>query len=85
MRIIIIYKDLSDHAREVTDYLRDFKRQTGSTLETLDPDSREGGDFCRVYDIVEYPTVIALSSTGELQNMWRGRPLPTISEVSYYV
>ena len=85
MRIIIIYKDFSDHSREVTDYLRDFKRQTGSELETLDPDSREGGDFCRVYDIVEYPTIIALSNSGELQNMWRGRPLPTISEVIYYV
>ncbi len=85
MRVVIVYKDLSDHAREVTDYLRDFERQTGRTIETIDPDARDGASFCRVYDIVEYPSVVALSDEGQLQNLWRGRPLPTISEVSYYV
>ena len=85
MRAIVIYKDESDHAREVTDYLRDFKRQTGHDLETIDPDSPDGADFCRTYDIVEYPTIIAVSDDGVMQNQWRGRPLPTISEVSYYV
>ena len=85
MRIVVIYRDESDHAREVIDYLRDFERQTGHELEVMDPESREGIDFCRVYDVVEYPTIIAISDGGQLQNMWRGRPLPTISEVSYYV
>ena len=84
MRVIIIYKEQSDHAREVTSYLRDFKRQTGRDLETINPDTREGADFCRVYDIVEYPSIIALDDDGRLRNFWRGRPLPTISEVSYY-
>lgn len=84
MRVIVVYKIESDHAREVLDYMRDFSRQTGHELEEVDPDSREGTDFCRVYDIVEYPTIIAISNDGQLQNMWRGRPLPTISEVSYY-
>lgn len=85
MKVVVIYKDESDHAREVYDYLQDFLRQTGHKLETLDPDTREGADFCRTYDIVEYPTLVALSDDGRLQNMWRGRPLPTISEISYYV
>lgn len=85
MRIVVVYQDNSEHARSVIDFLRDFQRQTGHTLEELDPNSREGTDFCRTYDIVEYPTVIALSASGEMQNMWRGIPLPTISEVSYYV
>ena len=85
MRVVVIYKEESDYAREVTDYLRDFTRQTSHELETMNPDTLVGIDFCRTYDIVEYPTVIALSDNGSLQNMWRGRPLPTISEVSYYV
>ena len=85
MRVVVVYKEESDHAREVFDYLRDFARQTGHVIEEMDPDSPAGADFCRTYDIVEYPTVIALSNDGKLQNMWRGRPLPTISEVSYYV
>lgn len=85
MRTVVIYKDGSDYSREVTDYLRDFTRQTGHTLETLDPDTPEGASFCRAYDIVEYPSIVALSDDGVLQTLWRGLPLPTISEVSYYV
>lgn len=85
MKAIVIYKDESDHAREVTDYLRDFKRQTGHDLETMNPDTPAGTDFCRAYDIVEYPTIVAVSDDGVMQNLWRGTPLPTISEVSYYV
>lgn len=85
MRIVVVYRDESEHGREVSDYLRDFERQTGHLLETIDPDSREGSTFCSTYDIVEYPSIAALSDGGELQTMWRGVPLPTISEVSYYV
>jgi hypothetical protein len=85
MKAVVIYKEESDHAREVLDYLRDFERQTGHVLETVDPESAAGADFCRTYDIVEYPSIAALSDDGVLQNLWRGRPLPTISEVSYYV
>jgi hypothetical protein len=85
MRTIVVYKEETDYAREVIDYLRDFKRQTGHDLETMNPDTADGADFCRSYDIVEYPSIVALSDDGVLQNLWRGTPLPTISEVSYYV
>lgn len=85
MKVVIVYKNESDHAREVLDFLRDFERQTGHSLETLDPDTADGSQFCRAYDIVEYPTMIALSDDSIMQNMWRGLPLPTISEVSFYV
>lgn len=80
-----MYRQESDHAREVFSFLHDFARQTGHVIEEIDPDTRDGADMCRVYDIVEYPTIIALSDNGQLQHMWRGRPLPTISEVSFYV
>lgn len=85
MKVVVVYKNESDHARDVVDYLRDFQRQTGRPLETLDPETPAGEQFCRVYDIVEYPTVIAISDDSVMQNTWRGLPLPTISEVSYYV
>ena len=85
MKTIVVYKEETDYAREVIDYLRDFKRQTGHDLETMNPDTPDGADFCRTYDIVEYPSIVALSDDGVLQNLWRGTPLPTISEVSYYV
>lgn len=85
MKVVIVYKNESDHAREVVDFLRDFQHQTGHIVETLDPDTADGSQFCETYDIVEYPTVIALSDDSAMQNTWTGLPLPTISEVSYYV
>ena len=84
MRTIVIFKDDSEQARAVLDFLREFEHRTGRQLEVMDPDSREGAGFCATYDIVEYPTMIALDDGGQLQQMWRGPPLPTISEVSYY-
>jgi hypothetical protein len=85
MKVMVIYKDNTDHAREVIDYMRDFEAQTGHTLEVIDPDTPDGAQFCRTYDIVEYPSVLATSDDGVLQHLWRGRPLPLINEVSYYV
>jgi hypothetical protein len=81
----MVYKDKYDYTRTVLDYLHDFERQTGHKLETLNPDSGEGMHFCDTYGIVEYPCIIALSDDGVMQNLWRGLPLPTISEISYYV
>lgn len=85
MKTFIVFKEESDHARPVLDFLRDFERQTGKIIPTVDPDSRDGADTCRAYDIVEYPSVVALDDNGQMQNMWRGLPLPTISELTYYV
>jgi hypothetical protein len=85
MRVVVIYKERTDYARQINDYMRDFKTQTGHDLETLDPETPDGISFCLTYDILEFPTLIALSDDGVMQNMWNGLPLPTISEVSYYV
>ena len=85
MRVVVVFKDRTDTTRDVETFLRDFNHQTGHELESLDPESMAGIDFCRAYDIVEYPSVIALTDEGQMLNLWRGIPLPTISEVSYYV
>ena len=85
MRVVVLYKEETDYARTVIDFLRDFKYQTGHDLETLNPESGEGISFTGAYDILEFPTIVAISDDGRLQNQWRGLPLPTISEVSYYV
>lgn len=85
MRVVIVYRRNSDHGREVSEYLHDFSQRTGKFIEEKDPDSLDGESFCRAYDIVEYPTVVALSDENIMLNIWRGRPLPQINEVSYYV
>lgn len=85
MRVVVVWRDNTDYARTVTMFLQDFARQTGHVLEELDPDTKEGESFCRAYDIIEYPSIAALSDSGQMQQLWRGTILPTISEVSYYV
>lgn len=84
MRLIMIYKPNSEHTSGTEGYMRDFTRQTGHDIEPLDPDTRDGAGFCRTYDIVEYPTLIALDDDSRVHNVWRGQ-MPTISEASYYV
>lgn len=84
MKIIVVYKEFSDHGREVESFLCDFERRTGQEVEVRDPDNRDNEFFLRGYDIIEYPTILAISDDGILQNMWKGRPLPTIDEVSFY-
>jgi hypothetical protein len=84
MKVVVVYKAESDYARIVVDWLQDFTRQTGKAIEAVDPDTAEGASLCRTYDIVEYPTLLAIDGDGRIQNSWRGTMLPTISEVSYY-
>ena len=84
MKTYIVYRSNTEYERDVIQFLREFERQTGHQLERIDPDTRDGATKCNVYDIVEYPSVIALNAEGALQSVWRGLPLPLISEVSYY-
>jgi len=84
MRVVVVWKDYTDYARGVIDFLREFHRRTGKELESLDPESREGSNFAQVYDIVQYPTIIAVADDGKEQMRWVGMPLPLINDVSFY-
>lgn len=84
MRVIVLTKEGTDYSRAVDTFIDDFARQTGKELERMDPESLEGEQFCRAYDILQFPSVIAISNDGQVQNLWLGGVLPTISEVSFY-
>lgn len=83
MRVVCIFRDNEDYTRSVTDWLENFYRQTGKKPEIMNPD--ENVSFCETYDIVEYPSIIALGNSGEVLAFWRGKTLPLINEVSYYL
>lgn len=83
MRVVCVYRDNQDYTRTVAEWLENFRRQTGREIETVDPDRNPG--FCETYDIVEYPTIIAIGNNGEIHNVWKGLNLPLINEVLYYV
>lgn len=82
MRVICIYRDNEDYTRSVEEWLENFRRVTGKEIETMNPD--ENANFCETYDIVEYPSILALGNAGEVLNLWRGQNLPLLNEVSYY-
>ena len=84
MRIVVVYKDYSDHGREVREYIEDFERQTGLKVEVMGPDSGSNEFFLQAYDVVEYPTILAITDEGRLLQQWRGKPLPLFDEVAYY-
>ena len=83
MRVVCVYRDNQDYSRSVNEWLEAFKRQTGKELEVVDPDREP--NFCEVYDIVEYPTIIAIGNMGDVRAMWRGRELPLINDVLFYM
>ena len=83
MRVVCIYREEQDYSRTVAEWLEAFRRQTGRELEILDPDTNTG--FCEAYDVVEYPTILALGESGEVRASWRGRNMPLINEVLYYM
>lgn len=83
MRVVCIYRDNQDYSRSVNEWLENFRRQTGREIEIMDPDTNTG--FCEAYDVVEYPTIMALSDRGEVRAFWSGKDLPLINEVLYYM
>lgn len=83
MRTVCIFRQNQDYSRSVNEWIENFRRQTGREIEVMNPD--ENISFCETYDIVEYPTILALGSSGEVRALWRGKELPLINEVLYYM
>ena len=83
MRVVCIYRDNQDYSRSVNEWIENIRRQTGREIETMDPDTTTS--FCETYDIVAYPTILALGEQGEVRASWRGPNLPLINEVLYYM
>jgi len=85
MRVVIVWREASDHAREVRSWIRDFENRTGAAIESVNPDEPEGISLCGLYGVVEYPTILALADNGSMLQMWRGTPMTSIDSVAYYV
>lgn len=85
MRLVCVWREGQDYSRTVEEWIREFERRTGVEMESLDPDTRDGEGFCRAYDVVEYPTILALGDNGAALAVWRGQMLPTFDEVTYWL
>lgn len=85
MRVVAIWRDNEDYSRSVIEFLRDIEHRLGKAPESLSPDSPEGESLARSYDIVEYPSILAINDDGKLVQLWRGAMLPKIDDVSFYL
>lgn len=85
MRILILYRPDSEHGRRVEEFAENFRRHSRDhRLEVLDIDSRDGWSLASLYDVIQYPALLALTDDGQLLRSWQGESLPLINEVAYY-
>jgi len=84
VKAMILYRSNSEHERQALDYVRDFARHTGKTLETLDVNTRAGAEKAALYDIMKFPCILAVDDQGQMLQLWQGDMLPRFDEVSFY-
>ena len=85
MKVVILYRPNSEHGRAVDAFIRDYQMaHQDSKLEVLDVDSRDGSATASLYDIMQYPAILALRGDGSLLKAWEGDLLPLMNEIAYY-
>lgn len=85
MKVVVIYRPNSEHGTAVEAFIRDYQAQHGvGRLEVLDVDSREGGALASLYDVMQYPSILALREDGQLLRAWEGETLPLMNEIAAY-
>ena len=85
MKAMIFYRPHSEHERMVEEYARDFARQTGKELPVIDVNSRDGTYLAQLYDVMKFPSIIAVDDEGKILQTWESDMLPRFDEVSFYV
>ena len=81
MKAIVLYKPESEFSRAVEEFVHDFKRRASYSCELVDVDTPQGTELAKLYDIVQYPSVLAVRDDGQLVRSWAGTPLPVINDV----
>ena len=85
MKVVILYRPNSEHARLVEEFIHDYKyRHADTKLEVVNIDTREGASMASLYDIMQYPSIIVAKDDGSPQKIWQGDTLPLMNEVVSY-
>lgn len=85
MKVVVLYRPNSDHSRTVEEFVQDFQRMyADKRLELVSLDTRDGASTASLYDVMQYPAVLALSNDGQVLQEWEGQMLPRTTEVAYY-
>jgi methyl coenzyme M reductase alpha subunit len=85
MKVLIFYRQDSETERMVEEFMHDFKKQyPESELSLIDVDTIAGSRQADVYDVVQYPTVIAAGNDGATLQRWDAGQMPLMNEVAYF-
>ena len=83
-KISILYRTQSEQERQVIEFEHEYAKRTGRHLSLYDLNTQEGSDLAKLYDVTQYPAVLAIANDGSLLQLWQGEMLPLINEVLYY-
>lgn len=81
MKLLVLYRPNSEHARVVENFVKEFQSRTSQEVEVIDVDSRDGVHKVEVYDAMQHPCVLVTTDGGQPQKMWSGTPLPLVNDV----
>lgn len=87
MKVLVLYRPNSEHARKVETFLHDLQKQHDvdqSTLRVVDVDSREGIELARIYDVMDTPAILVTDNNGGYVYSWIGDELPLMRDVAAY-
>ncbi|OGL29594.1 hypothetical protein A3D14_01770 [Candidatus Saccharibacteria bacterium RIFCSPHIGHO2_02_FULL_47_12] len=85
MKVLVLYRPQSEHARRTEEFVENIKRQHGVKLDVVDVDSRDGVATASMYDIMLYPAVLVMTLDGRLIKLWSGEEVPPMpNEVVAY-
>ncbi len=86
MKVLVLYKPKSEHRQTIEDFISQFKeKHPRSKVEVLDVDRREGIAMASIYDVMRYPSILALRDDGTVLQTWEGEEnLPRLDDVGVY-
>lgn len=84
MKVLILYRPDSEHARKTEEYAREISSRHDREIELVNLNTRDGAALASLYDIMQYPAIVALADDGRLLKAWQGPIFPLIDEVVYY-
>jgi hypothetical protein len=87
MKLLIFYRPNSEHARNVETFMHDFRDQypMDAKIEIMDLDTRDGAAMATLYDVLQYPALLATTDEGVLVRSWEGQMLPLMRDVAAYL
>lgn len=82
MRVMLLYRQRSDHARPVYEFIEMMRRRYPDTkIIEMDIETRQGAAEASLYGIMQYPGILVTGDDGRMLGLWEGLPMPLIDEV----